>query len=119
MIELKFEVTGSSGDIYYVDFAKGEGNALSAYCNCRAGEIGDPCKHRLDILKGSTANVASDNIPDVSTVAEWYKGSDIQTSIQDQQAENEKADIIISKAKAEAKEIKKNARRNVGKAMND
>ena len=40
------------------------------------------CKHRIRILRGIVEGVVSKNISDVTTVAGWLAGSDIETALQ-------------------------------------
>lgn len=81
--EIVFRVQGSSPEPYTVRIVKREGNNLSAYCDCRAGESGMVCKHRLHILTGGSDGVTTDNPSNWQTVAEWLKGSDIEAAIRD------------------------------------
>lgn len=54
-----FTVRGSSGN-YTVTIDR-NGNNLIATCSCNAAKNGMACKHRLDIIKGNTANVIANN----------------------------------------------------------
>jgi hypothetical protein len=80
MQELKFLVKGSAADPYEVSFVI-DGNNLSAFCTCLAGINGQYCKHRLGILSGETNGVVSDNVTDVSVVASWLPGTDIDEAL--------------------------------------
>lgn len=63
----EFLVQGSALEPYKVTFKKVGGN-LSAYCTCPAGENGMYCKHRFNILEGSTKGIVSGNEADVQIV---------------------------------------------------
>jgi hypothetical protein len=76
----EFLVQGSASEPYKVTFKK-SGNNLSAYCTCPAGENGMYCKHRFNILGGSTKGVVSSNLPDVQVVTSWLLGTDIEAAI--------------------------------------
>jgi hypothetical protein len=75
-----FRVQGSEAEPYEVVFHK-EGTNLQAYCNCKAGENGLYCKHRFAILSGDASRVVSANAGEVTVVAGWLKGSDVEAAL--------------------------------------
>jgi len=78
----EFLVQGSGPEPYRVSFRRGSANNISASCTCPAGESGMHCKHRIRILRGIVEGVVSKNTSDVTTVAGWLAGSDIETALQ-------------------------------------
>lgn len=79
--EIAFLVQGSAADPYMVRFVnRGNGN-VSAYCNCPAGDKGQVCKHRMNIINGNSMAIVTENISDVDIVRGWIAGSDIEESI--------------------------------------
>lgn len=52
-------VRGSSGNTYHVDLIEDNGIAR-LHCSCKAGEMGDYCKHMESILNGDTALLESE-----------------------------------------------------------
>lgn len=80
MNELIFSVQGSAKEPYKVTFKK-NGSNLSAYCTCPAGENGQYCKHRFNILGGITDGVVSGNELDVDIVASWLFGTDVELAL--------------------------------------
>lgn len=81
MREIKFEVQGSASEPYEVDFVRrGDGN-LSAYCSCPAGENGQYCKHRINILAGNVEGIVSPNQEAVKVVASWLPGTDLEAAL--------------------------------------
>lgn len=70
----QFLVQGSQPLPYQVVFRK-SGKNLNASCGCRAGIMGQLCKHRLSILNGDKSAVVSDNVDQVSEVVAWLVGS--------------------------------------------
>jgi hypothetical protein len=111
MLEISFAVQGSAAVPYKVVFAKRSGNNLSAYCSCPAGDNGQYCKHRFNILDGQTKGIVSDNLNDVMVVQSWLTGTDV-----------EKALSKMRELEAEAEKIKKAlsaAKKEVAKAMRD
>jgi hypothetical protein len=65
-----------------------------AYCTCPAGEEGMHCNHRIRILRGILDGVVSKNRADVSTVAAWLAGSDVEKALQRIEELEKEADRI-------------------------
>ena len=78
--KLSFLVQGSAQEPYEVSFLKSNDN-LNAYCTCPAGELGQFCKHKFNILEGSTKAVVSDNADQVEVVTNWLAGSDVEAAL--------------------------------------
>jgi|GEM_PF-7032665 uncharacterized Zn finger protein len=71
MIELTAK--SSSGGTYQVTFAM-EGERVSARCTCKAGIMGNLCKHRIALLAGDARILANpEQVTDMQRVAEWAK----------------------------------------------
>ena len=101
METIEFLVQGSATEPYRVTFRRNE-RQFSAFCTCAAGESGQICKHRLTILAGVSEGVTSANIDQVSTVASWLPGSDVEAAMQEvnrAEAELERAKKLLSTAK--------------------
>jgi len=77
----EFLVQGSAPEPYVVSFRRREAKNISAYCTCPAGESGMSCKHRIRILRGLLEGIVSKNTTDVSTVAGWLAGSDVEAAL--------------------------------------
>jgi len=108
MNTIKFEVQGSLPDPYIVTFVLNEKN-LNAFCTCAAGEKGQVCKHRLNILMGVTDCIVSDNSHQVSEVCKWSQGTDVEHALSKViDAENE-LKLVQEKVKL--------AKKNLGIAM--
>ena len=105
-----FLIKESAREPYEVTFIKRNGN-LSAYCTCPAGEHGQYCKHRFEILRGESRRVISDNKDEVSIVASWLPGSDIEEAMH----RVEKAEIAYIIAKKDLSD----AKRDLARAMYD
>jgi hypothetical protein len=108
METIQFLVQGSADETYEVIFQKA-GNNLSAYCTCAAGQNGQYCKHRFQILEGSTAGIVSGNSEQVPSVVAWLAGTDV-------------AEAMVALAAAErefdrAKKVVTNAKKNLAAAM--
>ena len=86
-------------------------NNLSAYCTCPAGENGQYCKHRFNILAGVTKGIVNLKEDDVNTVKNWLPGTDVEVAIEKMhmlEKEAEKIKLALATAKKE-----------VAKAMRD
>jgi hypothetical protein len=92
MNELIFSVQGSAKEPYKVTFKK-NGNNLSASCTCPAGENGQYCKHRFNILGGITDSVVSGNELDIDIVASWLLGTDVELALNEIMDAEEKFEI--------------------------
>ena len=68
MSTVSFHVQGSAEEPYNVTFQKRSDTNLSAYCTCPAGKNGQYCKHRINIMAGSTTGIVSGNQQDVEEV---------------------------------------------------
>ena len=80
-----FKVKGSATEPYELTFIK-DGGSLTALCTCPAGEFGNVCKHRTNILDGKTAAITSGNEGEVATVREWLVGSDVEAALNELRA---------------------------------
>lgn len=104
MEEIVFKVQGSATEPYNVVFVRrGPGN-LSAHCTCPAGEKGQYCKHRFNILAGLSEGIVSNNLDAVGVVASWLPGSDVEAALQKVhalEAEEERIKKALSAAKKE------------------
>jgi uncharacterized Zn finger protein len=101
--ELVFLVKGSSSDAYEVTFIK-DGPSLTALCTCPAGQFGNYCKHRIDILDGKFDSISSDNADQAPTVTAWLVGTDVEMALSELRAaesttECAKKDLAVLKKK--------------------
>ncbi len=111
MQEIRFKVQGSASEPYEVVFVKRSEKNLSAYCSCPAGENGQYCKHRFNILAGITKGIVSRNEADVKTVQSWLPGTDVEAAI-----------AKMRELEKEAERIKKalsSAKKGIAKSMRD
>lgn len=107
---ITFLVQGSSPTPYKVKFTK-TGSNLSAFCTCPAGLHGQYCKHRFRILGGDATGIISNNLEDVTTVASWTTGSDVEVAIK----RMNELESNLKTIEAELSKLKK----QVAKAMRD
>ena len=106
MDSIIFFVQGSAPDPYKVTFSK-EGNNLTAFCTCPAGENGQYCKHRFRILAGDPTAITSGNLEEVKTVASWLAGTDVEGALK----QVKDAELLLRKAEKELSKFKKNLAR--------
>ena len=101
MEEICFLVQGSAEEPYRVTFRK-SGNNLSAYCTCPAGENGQYCKHRINILCGIAHGIVSENKAKVQVVTLWLQGTNVEVALNaviDAEKKYERAKLELSTAK--------------------
>ena len=103
MDEIRFKVQGSEKDPYLVIFQK-KGSELLAFCSCAAGEKGQYCKHRFNILDGQTDRIVSSNIEAAKEIQKWLSGSKLESERKkmrelEQQVEAAKKSLALSKKK--------------------
>jgi uncharacterized protein (UPF0254 family) len=108
MEKIMFKIQGSASEPYITAFSK-HGNKIVARCSCPAGNVGQLCKHRLNILQGTTNGIVSGNTCEVMTVVSWVKSTDVENTLrQYQQAEKE-----FNEAKKQFDAIKKQLARDL------
>ena len=101
MDRIQFLVQGSADVPYKVTFQK-DGNKLSAFCTCPAGENGQYCKHRLLILENIGMGVVSDNADQVAVVSGWLPGTSVASALEavaSAEQELDRAKILLTAAK--------------------
>ena len=94
-MQLQFLVQGSESKPYVVEFSRTE-NHLRATCTCRAGSVGQYCKHRFNLLSGEVTGLVSENSDDVNKLPAMLASSDVKEAL----------DMVI-KAEADFEEAKK------------
>ncbi len=102
MKKLTFLVQGSQLDPYQVTFRK-EGNNLTAHCTCRAGEVGQYCKHRFNLMAGDSTHLVSNNLDDITVLASLLSGSDVEQALRNVQIAEKQLEL----AKKECAGLKK------------
>lgn len=109
MDQLEFSVKGSSPEPYVVTLIL-DGTSLTALCTCPAGTYGNFCKHRVQILEGSSKGVVSDNKEAVKTAASWLPGTDVAEALDELR--------VAEKDKDPEKKALNTAKRKLARAMN-
>ena len=75
---LTYLVQGSEADPYRIQFLR-NGERLTITCSCAAGELGQVCKHRMNLIVGDvTALVGGD---DPARVAGLIEGSNVERAL--------------------------------------
>ncbi|MBF0213018.1 MAG: SWIM zinc finger family protein [Magnetococcales bacterium] len=102
-----FTIQGSAKDPYRIMIQK-DGNRLRAWCTCPAGENGQYCKHRFQILvEGKSDGIVSDNIEDLKIASNLLSGSDLESAINDFFAVEEQENKLIAISKRRISEAKR------------
>jgi hypothetical protein len=108
---VEFKVQGSAKEPYTTTFTK-QGEVIAATCTCSAAINGTFCKHRIGIFKGDSKGVISANKADVTKVASWFKGSNIELVMQqisEKEAQAESIKLEIQKLKKDLSKTLKGA----------
>jgi len=106
MKEFIFFVQGSAKEPYKVTFQKTGGN-LSAYCTCPAGNNGQYCKHRFNIIGGFTDGIVSGNEHGVKEVTSWLVDTDVEAALNDVMDAEEQYEIAKHKLSVAKKQLAK------------
>lgn len=80
--ELIFRVQGSEPEPYTVTFRR-TGNNFTARCTCRAGSLGQVCKHRLSLLKQEPDGLVSGNEGDLSRLPIMFVGTNVELAFEE------------------------------------
>jgi len=110
MTTKEFGVYSSDGVSAYTVVVEWNGKDLSVTCDCKAGSLGDWCRHKSGLLNGEEAILATkDNLTDV---LQWVKASPVCAAMSDiHVAENQQreAEALLKKAKAKVQAAKQAA----------
>jgi hypothetical protein len=103
-----FSVYSSDGASTYSVVVEWNGKDLSVACNCKAGSMGDWCRHKSGILNGEEAILAAKD--DLTDVLQWVKASPINAAmsgIQAAEIQQKEAEAALKKAKAKVQAAKR------------
>ena len=99
MEQATIKVAGSAAEPYELTFIK-DGDSLTALCTCPAGEFGNICKHRINVLDGETAAVLGADQDEVTRIREWLIGTDVESALNElRAAEQSGGDLAGAKRK--------------------
>ena len=79
-MKYRFQVQGSAADPYEIEIER-VGDNLRASCTCPAGNMGQYCKHRFNLFKGSTSDVVGGDVESISTLPDLVKGTDVERAM--------------------------------------
>lgn len=96
MQEVMFEVAGSDGTLHEVRFMRDDEGNVTAHCTCLAGEYGNYCKHRIDIIEDRLQSIVGDNKNRAGDIQSWVAQSPLGDAL-----------FSVRKLEAEADRIKK------------
>ncbi len=101
-----FLIQGGSDEPYEVNF-NFDGQNMSASCTCQAGQNGQVCKHRLEILNGVSSKVISNNKTDTKQVADLLKGTPIENKLTQLKEAEKELEAVKKKVDSTKKEVAK------------
>ena len=116
-MKITFLVQGSSPEPYKVIFENHDDNKMTAFCTCQAGDFGDACKHRWNIIEGKTENIIDGDKSYVPQIMEWYSKSSIKSVQEEVKQELKKIDEEEKPYKIKYNKMRKLAKRKVADAM--
>ena len=110
MIVQNLKIKGSSDNDYDV-VIKLDGTNLTATCNCKAGEVGQYCKHRISVLSGDFSNIVDGRTKELETIIDQVKNTDVGKAL----AGIEELELEVKNLQSKLKKQKK----ALAKAMKD
>lgn len=102
----KFLVQGSSLEPYEVTFYF-EGQNITVSCTCQAGEFGQICKHRINILNDDSSKIVSGNKTEINEVRQKIKGTPLESKLTQLNYEEMQFEMFKKKLATTKKEIAK------------
>ncbi|TXH15825.1 MAG: hypothetical protein E6R00_06890 [Gammaproteobacteria bacterium] len=110
MTTKEFSVSSSDGSSAYTVVVKWNGHELFVACDCKAGSIGDWCRHKNGLLNGEEAILAvKDNLTDV---LQWVNASPVHAAMSDihiAESQQKDAEVLLKKAKSKVQAAKRAA----------
>ena len=101
-----FLVQGSAKEPYKVTFRM-RTNGMSASCTCPAGENGQLCKHRLNLLGGMVDGLIGENSQDIETVVSWLSETGVGFALNEVVQAEEQFEIAKRKLATAKKQLLK------------
>jgi hypothetical protein len=105
-----FSVYSSDGATTYTVVVEWNGIDLKVACNCKAGLLGDWCRHKSGLINGDEAILVARE--DLTDILHWVRASPVYTAISDIQAaeiQQKDAEGLLKKAKDKVKAAKQMA----------
>lgn len=112
-------VCSSSGGAAYTVVIEWDGKDLSVACNCKAGLLGDWCRHKSGLLNGDEAILAVKD--DLTDLRQWVRASPVHAAIsriRDAENQQSEAEASLKKAKTNVLAAKKAAANLINKNRN-
>jgi len=102
-----FFVQGSSSEPYEI-LVKYSDKKFNIFCNCPAGELGQNCKHKLQIIKGELSKpsqIISGDLDKLSLIFDIVKNYPISDALLELEALEAEADKIKKLISAHKKKV--------------
>lgn len=106
MTVYRFLIQGSTTEPYETTFYF-DGKNLNASCSCAAGNNGQYCKHRTELLKGEIAKIVSKNKSEITNLLQAFKNSPLDLKLQQLKSEEQQLELLKKKVDATKKEVAK------------
>lgn len=107
---ITFLVEGSESSTYQVDFIKTE-DKLKIHCTCMAGQNFTICKHRLELMNGTSDDVLSDNLDKIEVVKNWVDDSRFPAMLEYLDGREKEKQLLAKKITKEIRAVKKDIAR--------
>jgi uncharacterized Zn finger protein len=101
MVTKEFAVASSSGSTSYPVRFFWNGKDLHVTCGCKAGILGQSCKHKVALMSGDRSILAVD--ADLTEVLRWIQDSPVRSAL----SRLGDAEARVEEAQAEARKAKK------------
>lgn len=95
MASIRFLIQGSETKPYTVMLVR-VGYSVSASCTCRAGILGQHCKHKIMVLSGETAGIV-DGLDRLPQVKELISGTDVEEACKQYLAAERECEAVKNK----------------------
>ena len=105
MVEkFEFEVQGNAVQPYRVRF-RVEGTNMTATCTCRAGQAGQHCKHRSELLLGVVSHLVHEPGPEFDRLHALLPNTDVWHRLQELAAAEQAIEAAKRKRSSVAKAL--------------
>lgn len=101
---LTIQVLSSNKTDRYTVTISGSAGKIKLHCNCAAGQLGQQCRHRLDLLSGEIFSHSLHSADDLKQIHAWLCNSPLEAELKqlhdlEKQSENIKKALKIQKKK--------------------
>lgn len=103
-----FRVNSSDGTSFYSVEFDWDGKQLAVFCDCRAGVLGQHCRHKEGLLLGDPSLLSdSADSERLFVVVDWVRQSSVGLALQQMKDAEARAAVAQASAKAAKKSLEK------------